>query len=145
MSRRPRDRESERAALTAAADRLLAGTPLHPRTGKLTATELVAESGLRRDVLYEHRDLLDQFKARVKAQHSTPAAMQALTDQRDALQGRLDAVTTQLADERATTAALRRLTAELSLELQQAREELAATTTVTRLPTRSSPTPGPRS
>jgi hypothetical protein len=137
MSRRPRDRQAERAALDAAADRLLAGTPLHSRTGKLTATELVAESGLRRDVLYEHRDLVDQFKARVRAQHSTPAALQALNDERDALLKRLDAITTELGHERAITATLRRLATELSLELQQAREELAARTNVTRMPTRS--------
>lgn len=141
MSRRPRDREAERATLIAAADRLLAGTPLHSQTGKLTATELIAESGLRRDVLYEHRDLVDQFKARVKAQHSTPAAMQALAEERDAVLNRLNTVTAELADERVVTATLRRLAAELSLELQQARERLPATT-VTRLPTRSSPTLG---
>ena len=143
MSRRPRDRQAERAALDAAADRLLAGTPLHSQTGKLTATELVAESRLRRDVLYEHRDLIDQFKARVKAQHSTPAATQALTNERDELLVRLAATTTELGNERAITATLRRLAAELSLELQQAREELAANTNVTRLPTRSSAVIGP--
>jgi len=33
MSRPPRDRQAERAALDAAADRLLAGTPLHSQTG----------------------------------------------------------------------------------------------------------------
>ena len=137
MSRRPRDRQAERAALDAAADRLLAGTPLHSQTGKLTATELVAESGLRRDVLYEHRDLVDQFKARVKAQHSTPAALQVLSDERDTLLERLDAITIELGHERAITATLRRLATELSLELQQAREELAARTNVTRMPTRS--------
>jgi hypothetical protein len=35
MSRRPRDRRAERAALDAAADRLLAGTPLHSQPGGL--------------------------------------------------------------------------------------------------------------
>jgi hypothetical protein len=79
----------------------------------------------------------------VKAQHSTPAAMQALTNERNRLLVRLAAITTELGDERAITATLRRLAAELSLELQQAREELAATTNVTRLPTRSSAVIGP--
>jgi hypothetical protein len=117
-------------------------TPLYSQTGKLTATELGAESGLRRDVLYEHRDLVDQVKARVKAQHSTPAAMQALTDERDNLLERLDAITIELGHERAVTATLRRLATELSLELQQARDELTASTNVTRLPTRGSPVIG---
>lgn len=31
-----------------------AGTPAGSSTGKLTATELIIESGLRRDVVYEH-------------------------------------------------------------------------------------------
>jgi hypothetical protein len=51
-SRRPRDLEAERAALRAAADRLLAGTPLRSTSGKLTASELLRESALRRDVAY---------------------------------------------------------------------------------------------
>nr|WTB34210.1 hypothetical protein OG781_36130 [Streptomyces sp. NBC_00830] len=78
-SRRPRDLEIERAALRAAADRLPAGTPLRSASGKLTASELLRESGLRRDVAYGgHKDLVEEFQARVKAQHCTPAAMQEL-------------------------------------------------------------------
>ena len=64
--------------------------------------------------------------------------MQAVTDERDTLRERLDAITTELGHERAITATLRRLATELSLELQQAREELTARTNITRLPTRSS-------
>jgi hypothetical protein len=44
---------------------------------------------------------------------------------------------TELGHERAITATLRRLATERSLKLQQAREELAARTNVTRTPTRS--------
>jgi hypothetical protein len=76
MSRTPRDRDAETAAILAAINRLLEGTPLRSESGKLTATELITESGLRRDIVYEHPELLELFKARVKAQHSTPAAMQ---------------------------------------------------------------------
>jgi len=43
---------AEAAAIRAAADRLLAGTPLRSVSGKLTVTELITESGLRRDVVY---------------------------------------------------------------------------------------------
>jgi hypothetical protein len=75
MTRKPRDRSAEAAAITAATGRLLAGTPLRSSLGKLTTTELIAESGLRRDVVYEHADLVEDFQARVKAQNSTPAAM----------------------------------------------------------------------
>ena len=134
MSCRPRDRAAERAAITAAADRLLAGTPLHSTTGKLTQTELVRESQLRRDVVYEHRDLVDAFKARVEAQHNVPSAMQVVIDQREQLAAQVATIKAELAREREVTATLRHLAAELSLELDQAREELATTATVTRLP-----------
>ena len=144
MSRQPRDRAAERAAITAAADRLLAGTPLHSTTGKLTRTELIAESQLRRDVVYEHRDLVDAFTAQVRAQLTVPAAAQAVIGQRDQLAAHAARLKAELAHEREITATLRRLAAELSLELDQAREELATTATVTRLPARRNGT-GPRS
>ncbi|MER7870885.1 hypothetical protein [Streptomyces sp. XHT-2] len=135
-SRRPRDREAERAALRAAADRLLAGTPLRSVSGKLTASELLRESGLRRDVAYgDHKDLVEEFQARVKAQSATPAAMQELADQKAELKKKLADATEALVKERAVTATLRRIVAELDLELDQAREELGHSGNVTRLPT----------
>jgi hypothetical protein len=67
MSRQRRDRQAEQTAISAAADRLLAGTPLRS-PGKLSVSGLITESGLRRDVLYEHAALLEAFRARVKAQ-----------------------------------------------------------------------------
>ncbi|MET8921717.1 hypothetical protein ABZ774_08965 [Streptomyces sp. NPDC047802] len=133
--RRPRDLEAERAALRAAADRLLVGTPLRSTSGKLTASELLRESGLRRDVAYgDHKDLVEEFQARAKAQHCTPAAMQELADQKAELNKKLADATEALAKERAVTAALRRIVAELDLELDQAREELGQSGNVTRLP-----------
>jgi hypothetical protein len=134
MSRRPRDRAAERAAITAAADRLLTGAPLHSPTGKLTQTELIREAQLRRDIVYEHLDLVDAFKARVKAQHHIPSAMQVVIDQRDRLAAQIANIKIELAREREIAATLRRLAAELSLDLDQAREELATTATVSRLP-----------
>jgi hypothetical protein len=136
MSRPPRDRAHDRAAITAAADRLLAGAPLHSTTGKLTQTELICESQRRRDIVYQHRDLVDSFKAQVKAQHATPTAAQALTDERDQLAAQVANIKTELAREREITANLRRLAAELSLELDQARQQLATANAVTRLPSR---------
>jgi len=50
MARQPRDRKADRSAIQAAASRLLAGTPLRSASGKLTVTELITESGLRRDI-----------------------------------------------------------------------------------------------
>jgi hypothetical protein len=130
-----RDRDAERVTVRAAADRLLAGTLLRSETGKLTSTELIAESGLRRDVVYgDHKDLVEEFQARVKAQRSTPLAVQDLAAERDTLAAELATVRQELARERSGTAALRKIAAELALELHQARAELASN--VTRLPSR---------
>lgn len=142
MSRRPRDLEAERAALRAAADRLLAGTPLRSASGKLTASELLRESGLRRDVAYgDHKALVEEFQARVKAQNCTPAAMQELADRNAQLKGRLADVTKALAHEQKTSAALRRIIAELDLELHQAQDGLGHEGNVTRLPAPRRSTP----
>ncbi|MFG3527424.1 hypothetical protein ACGF8B_11805 [Streptomyces sp. NPDC047917] len=123
--RRSRDREAERVALRSAADRLLAGAPLWSESGRLTATELLRESGLRRDVAYsDHRDLVEEFQARVKAQNATPAAMQELADKFSEVTEKLAAVKEKLVTEQAVNAAMRRIVAELDLELMQAQEEL---------------------
>src|SRR5579859_2039765 len=80
-----RDRAAEQAAITAAAERLLAATPLRSATGKLTVSELITESGLRRDTVYDHPHLIDAFKARVKNLDSAPSALTALAVERDDL------------------------------------------------------------
>jgi len=137
VSRARRDRDAERAAIRAAADRLLAGIPLRSATGNLTGTELIAECRLRRDVVYgDHKDLVEEFQARARAQQSTPLAVQDLTTERDKLASELASVRQELARERNATAILRRISAELALELDQARTELADGAKVTRLPLR---------
>lgn len=135
-----RDRGAERAAIRAAAGRLLAGTPLRSATGKLTGTELITECGLRRDVVYgDHKDLVEEFQAQVKAQQYTPLAARELAAERDKLASELVGVRRELARERAATAALRRIAAELAIELDQARSEITAVGQVTRLTPRSTP------
>ncbi|MFF3313180.1 hypothetical protein [Streptomyces sp. NPDC002952] len=134
MGRRPRDEEADRAAIRAAADRLLAGTPLHSQSGKLTASELIAESDLRRDVVYRHSDLIQDFQARVKAQDSTPIAMQELADENRKLKTEIDDLRGELRQEQGRGKAMRMIIAELSLELEQAKAELEGVSGVTRLP-----------
>ena len=130
-----RDRDAERAAIRAAAGRLLAGTPLRSATGKLTGTELITECGLRRDVVYgDHKDLVEEFQAQVKAQQFTPLAALDLAAERDKLASELAGVRQELARERAASAALRRIAAELAIELDQARSEMAASGKVILLP-----------
>jgi hypothetical protein len=130
-----RDLDAERAAIRAAAGRLLAGTSLRSATGKLTGTELITESGLRRDVVYsDHKNLVEEFQARVKAQQFTPLTALDLAAERDKLASELARVRQELARERAAGAALRRIAAELAIELDQARSEMAASGKVIPLP-----------
>jgi septal ring factor EnvC (AmiA/AmiB activator) len=144
MSRTPRDLDAERAAIQAATGRLLAGTPLHSASGKLTTTELITECGLRRDVVYEHRALVDDFKAQAKARHSVPEAAQKLADRVTTLQTELKSTKADLVRERETSAYLRRVIAELSIELEQARQASGSRSTVTPLGTRRDPRPASR-
>lgn len=77
VSRQRRNLNVERAAVSAAAERLLAGTPLRVNTAGLTATELITESGLPRDVIYrDHKDLVEIVRGPVGGSHSsrTPSA-----------------------------------------------------------------------
>ncbi|WP_326681647.1 MULTISPECIES: hypothetical protein [unclassified Streptomyces] len=135
MTRKNRDREAERQEIRAAAERLMAGTPLRSPVGKLTGTELIAECGLRRDVVYgDHKELVDEFRARAKAQNFTPQVVQNMADENTALREALAKIKTDLAAERERVRALVRAATELSLELEQAREELAAAQQVTWLP-----------
>jgi hypothetical protein len=137
MSRAPRDRDADRAAIRAAAERLLAGTPLHSATGKLTGSELIVESGLRRDVVYgSHRDLVQEFQARIKAQQDVPAAVEKVNAENLALKDENATLKRELAAERLKSKTLAKLVAELSLELDQAKQELEQASAVTRLPAR---------
>ncbi len=133
MGGKRRDRAAEQAAITAAAERLLAATPIRSATGKLTVSELIAESGLRRDIIYEHPHLIDAFKARARTRDAAPAALTALTAERDELRSQLTAARDGLRAERATASTLRKIIAELSLELNEAREERTPASNVTAL------------
>lgn len=135
MTRKSRDREAERQEIRAAAERLLAGTPLRSPAGKLTGTELITECGLRRDVVYgDHKELVDEFRARAKAQNFTPQVAQDMADENILLREALTKIKADLAAERERVSALVRAATELSLELEQTREELVAAQQVTRLP-----------
>lgn len=145
MTRRSRDTDAERTAIRAAAAHLLAGTPLRSTTGKLTGSELITESGLRRDAVYgDHKDLVEEFQAQVKARSSTPDAVRKVAEENVALKQELKDTKAVLAAEREKNSALVRIAAELSLELQQARAELESVQDVPRLPGARSPRLPPR-
>ncbi|GAA3205285.1 hypothetical protein GCM10010451_64820 [Streptomyces virens] len=70
----PADSDPVRAAILAAMDRLLAGTPLRS-SGRLSVSQLAIEAGVKRwHLTHQHLDLKELFQARVKAQDSTPEA-----------------------------------------------------------------------
>jgi hypothetical protein len=63
---------SDRAAIQAATDRLLAGTPLRS-TGELTIVQLAVEADVKRWLLtHKHRDLAEQLQTRVRASGGDP-------------------------------------------------------------------------
>jgi hypothetical protein len=108
---------------------------LRSQSGKLTGSELIVESGVRRDVVYgDHKDLVEQFQAQVRAQAFTPDSLRRITEDNTALREQLADVVKDLAVERERNAALTRIATELSLELDQARTELHSVHHVTRLP-----------
>lgn len=68
------DPDSERAAITAAMQRLLEGTSKRS-TGALSILQLTAEANVKRWVLtHKHTDLAHEFQSRVKASGPIPAA-----------------------------------------------------------------------
>ncbi|MDL4816890.1 hypothetical protein [Actinomadura opuntiae] len=92
--------ESLQRELRAAADRLIAGTPLRS-TGKVTISGLAAEAGVKRWVLtHKHPDLMRQYQAEFKVLGQVPAPVQAARDRISRLE----------ADLAATRADKRRLT-----------------------------------
>ncbi len=142
MGRRPRDRDKDAAAIKAASERLLAGTPLRSVSGKLTATELIVESGLRRDVVYpQHQALVDEFRLKAKAQDRVPTAAQELAERYAAVVAELKEAKQRLASEQQLTAFLRRTAVELSIEVENLRREQedAADATVMHMPRRRGP------
>lgn len=75
----------------------ICGAPLNEATDPRTAFTVIAgeclaaEAGVKRHALtHKHTDLKDLFNARVKAQHSVPAAEAALRGQNDELRRKLD-------------------------------------------------------
>jgi hypothetical protein len=69
-----------RRTLRAAADLLIAGTPLHSG-GKLTITSLAAEAGIKRWVLtHQHPELMRSYQAESASLGKTPAPLQDALD-----------------------------------------------------------------
>ena len=74
------DSDRERRTIRDAMDRLLAGEPIRSN-GRLTVSALADEAGVKRwRLTHKHPDLQDEFRARVRAQGSTPEALRDLQE-----------------------------------------------------------------
>lgn len=113
----------ERAAIQAAADRLLAGTPLRS-TGKLTVVQLAAEANVKRWLLtHKHRDLAEQFQARARAAGGDPPPVADLKAQISKLTEDNARLRADNAEHKAVTSYYAHIINELSAELEQVTAE----------------------
>ncbi|MEV4506014.1 hypothetical protein [Streptomyces klenkii] len=78
----------------------------------------------------DHKNLVYEFQARVKAQNSAPAAVEKVHEQNKALKEEIRALKADLATEREKSKVLTKIAVELSLELDQARQELGSASAV---------------
>ncbi|MDQ0798240.1 hypothetical protein [Streptomyces sp. B1I3] len=74
MATRPDVGDPVHSAISAAMDRLLAGTPLRS-TGRLSVAQLAVEADVKLwHLTHQHIDLKELFQARLQARNSTPEA-----------------------------------------------------------------------
>ncbi len=113
----------ERAAIQAAADRLLAGTPLRS-AGGLTIVQLAVEANVKRWLLtHKHRDLAEQFQARVRAVDGDPPPVAELKAQIARLTEDNTRLRADNAEHKDLTAYYAHVINELSAELEQVTAE----------------------
>jgi predicted HNH restriction endonuclease len=112
---------NDRDQISAAMERLLAGTPRRS-SGQLTVVSLAEEAGVKRHVLtHKHPDLKDQFYARVRAQnHATPTEQKLRAELETERRKRLE-VTTERDQLKRTVEDLTRVVQVLTVENDQLR------------------------
>jgi hypothetical protein len=117
--------EEERQAITAAMQRLFAGTPLRS-SGKLDMVALAREAGLKRNKLtHKHTDLKDLFYAKRKARDGVPDNEITLREQIAALQKTNQALRDERDRYRVTSETFARAVNVLTIENDNFRCELA--------------------
>ncbi|HEV8652087.1 MAG TPA: hypothetical protein VG276_22510 [Actinomycetes bacterium] len=117
------DPDPQRAAIQAAADRLLAGTPLRS-TGELTVVQLAAEAGMKRWLLtHKHHDLAEQFQARAKAIGGDPPSVRKLKAQVQELQEAVARLKAEQAERQALLECYAHVINELSIDYEQVKTE----------------------
>jgi hypothetical protein len=117
--------DDERQAITAAMQRLLAGTPLRS-SGNLDILTLAAEAGLKRNKLtHKHTDLKDRFYAECAAKNQTPDNEVKLRQEIAALTQRVEHLHEQRDRHRTTSETFARAMHVLTVENEDLRTELA--------------------
>jgi hypothetical protein len=117
-----RDQEG-RAPIGAAADRLLAGTPLRS-TGQLTVVQLAAQADVKRWLLtHKHRDLAQQFQARLRALGGDPTPVRDMKARIGALDAQNGRLRKDLAERRELVCFYAHVINELSTELDRVTAE----------------------
>jgi hypothetical protein len=115
--------DTERAAIEAAADRLVAGTPLRS-TGELTIVQLAAEAGVKRWLLtHKHRDLAEGFQARARAIGGDPPPVQKLRARLHELEADTARLKASYADQQALIECYAHIINELSIDLEKVTTE----------------------
>ena len=111
--------DAERRAIRDAMDRLFASTPLYS-DGKLTVKSLSVEARVKRWVLtHKHKDLKDEFYARIATQGSMPEAIRVLHEQISVLEQERKQERADLREAVATTRHFARVVQVLTLENAQ--------------------------
>jgi hypothetical protein len=117
------EQDSERAGIRAAADRLLAGIPLHS-DGALTIVSLAAEAQVKRHVLtHRHTDLKDEFYARVRAAGHVPDSERRLREELAQTTKRLGGAIEQIKELEGNVERLARVVNVLTIENEALREQ----------------------
>jgi hypothetical protein len=117
----------ERAAIEAAMQRLLDGTPTRSN-GSLTIVALAQEAGLRRNKLtHKHTDLRDRFRAEVARRDGVTEREVKLRDEIAALDAQLAQVKQERDTYRTTSETFARAMHVLTIENQTLRKEATNT------------------
>ncbi len=130
--------KEERAAITAAMQRLLTGKPLRS-SGELTIIALAEEASLKRNKLtHKHTDLKDLFYAEVKARGGIPDNELKLREEVAALKARVEDLREERDGYRTASEVYARAINVLTVENDQLRKQLnkRRSSKVTPLPSR---------
>jgi hypothetical protein len=110
-----RDHAAERAAIAGAIERVL--SEVTPDVQPPTVTDLATAANLRRDYLYEHKDLLAEFKSGVAKKVGKSARLIAVEKELREEKGRTKSLQSEVANQREEIRVIRLLLAETALEL----------------------------